>query len=225
MSRRDVDFYEASEFLWLNVDSELRRRSGGKVTLDDYVRRFYAGAGGAPALKPFVEPDIYSTLAALVPGDWHAIIHRHLDSLGPQVLLEALRGSGWQLSYSAEKNSFLETQQRRRKETNREWSLGLLVDEKDTVVDTIENGAAARAGVGPGMKLIAVNGRKYSAEVLDAALLAAQAGRQPIELLVESADYYRLMSVPYFEGPRWPHLTRIEGTPDLLTQTLTPRSN
>ena len=92
-------------------------------------------------------------------------------------------------------------------------------------METIENRAAARAGVGPGMKLIAVNGRKYSADVLDAALRAAQASRKPIELLVESADYYRLMSVPYFDGPRWPHLTRIEGTADLLTQTLTPRSN
>ena len=42
----------------------------------------------------------------------------------------------------------------------------------------------------------------------------------PIELLVESADYYRLVSVPYFDGPRWPHLTRIEGTPDLLDADL-----
>jgi len=225
MSRRDVDFYEASEFLWLNVDSELRTRSGGKISLDDYVRRFYAGAGGAPALKPFIEQDIYTTLAGMVPGDWRALVHRHLDSLGPQVLLGALRGSGWQLSYTAEKNPYLETQQRRRKETNREWSLGVLVDDKETVVETIEDRAAARAGVGPGMKLIAVNGRKYSADVLDAALAAAQANRKPIELLVESADYYRLVSVPYFDGPRWPHLTRIEGTPDLLTQTLTPRSN
>jgi predicted metalloprotease with PDZ domain len=225
MSRRDVDFYEASEFLWLNVDTELRTRSGGKVSLDDYVRRFYAGAGGTPALKPFSEQDIYTTLAGMVPGDWRALVHRHLDSLGPQVLLEALRGSGWQLSYTAEKNPYLETQQRRRKETNREWSLGVLVDDKETVVETIEDRAAARAGVGPGMKLIAVNGRKYSADVLDAAVAGAQANRKPIELLVASADYYRVVSVPYFDGPRWPHLTRIEGTPDLLTQTLTPRNN
>jgi predicted metalloprotease with PDZ domain len=225
MSRRDVDFYEASEFLWLNVDTELRTRSGGKVSLDDYVRRFYAGAGGTPALKPFSEQDIYTTLANMVPGDWRALVHRHLDSLGPQVLLEALRGSGWQLSYTAEKNPYLETQQRRRKETNREYSLGVLVDDKETVVETIEDRAAARAGVGPGMKLIAVNGRKYSADVLDAAVAAAQANRKPIELLVASADYYRIVSVPYFDGPRWPHLTRIEGTADLLTQTLTPRSN
>ena len=225
MSRRDVDFYDASEFLWLNVDTELRARSGGKVSLDDYVKRFYAGAGGEPALKPYVEADIYAALAGLVPADWHAIIHWHLDSLGPATLLEALKGSGWQLTYSAEKNSFLETQQRRRKHVNREWSIGLLLDERGKVIDTIEGGAAAQAGVGPDMMLRAVNGHRYSAEVLDAALVAAQASKKPIELLMENADYFRTFSVAYFEGPRWPHLTRIASHADVLTSVLLPRSN
>jgi predicted metalloprotease with PDZ domain len=223
-SRRDLDYYEASEFLWLNVDNELRRRSAGRASLDDYARRFYAGAGGAPALKPYVEADIYATLNGLVQADWRALIHRHLDSLGPEVLLEALRGSGWQLSYSAQKNSYLETQQRRRKQTDRQASLGLSLDDKAVVVETVEGGAAARAGIGPGMQLIAVNGRRFSAEVLDAALLAAQASHQPLTLLLESGDYYRTLSVPYFDGPRWPHLTRIEGQPDLLTPVVTSRS-
>ena len=223
-SRRDLDYYEASEFLWLNVDSELRRRSAGRISLDDYVRRFYAGTGGAPALKPYVEQDIYATLNGIVPADWRTLIHRHLDSLGPEVLLEALRGSGWQLSYSAQKNSYLETQQRRRKDTDRQASLGLLLDDKAIVVETIEGGAAAKAGIGPGMQLVAVNGRKFSAEVLDAAILAAQASRQPLTLLLESGDYYQMLSVPYFDGPRWPHLTRIEAQPDLLTPVVASRN-
>ena len=225
LSRRDVDFYDASDFLWLNVDTELRARSGGKASLDDYVRRFYAGAGGAAALKPYVEADVYATLASVVPADWRAIIHRHLDSLGPQTLLEALQGSGWQLSYSAEKNTYLEAQQKRRKQTNRLWSIGVLVDEKDMVVETVEERAAARAGVGPGMKLLAVNGRKYSADALDAAIVAAQTSKKPIELLTESGDYFRAMSVAYTEGPRWPHIKRLEGHADVLTETLRARSN
>ena len=225
LSRRDVDFYDASEFLWLNVDTELRTRSGGKASLDDYVRRFYAGAGGAPALKPYVEADVYAALASVAPADWRAIIHRHLDSLGPQTLLEALRGSGWQLSYSAEKNTYLEAQQKRRKQTYRLWSIGMQLDDKDTVVETVEDRAAARAGVGPGMKLLAVNGRKYSADALDAAMVAAQASSKPIELLIESGDYFRVISVAYTGGPRWPHLKRIEGHPDLLSETLGARSN
>jgi predicted metalloprotease with PDZ domain len=225
MSRRDVDFYEASEFLWLNVDTELRARSGGKLSLDDYMKRFYAGAGGEPALKPYVEADIYATLGTLVTADWRKLVHRHLDSLGPQVLLEALRGSGWQLTYTPEKNAFLETEQRRHKQANRKWSIGLLLDDKGKVLDTIEGSAAAKAGVGPDMTLRAVNGRRYSAEVLDAALIAAQQSKRPIELLVENGDYFTMHSVPYFEGPRWPHLARIEGRPDGLTPVLTPRSN
>ena len=60
-----VDFYEASEFLWLNVERSCAR-SPDRASLDDYVQRFYAGAGGAPALKPYVEADVYATLASVI---------------------------------------------------------------------------------------------------------------------------------------------------------------
>ena len=33
-SRRGSGFYEASEFLWLNVDAELRARSGGRASIE-----------------------------------------------------------------------------------------------------------------------------------------------------------------------------------------------
>lgn len=90
-SRRSVDFYEASELLWLNVDAQLRERSGGRASLDDFMKRFYAGAGGQPALKPYVESDVYAALATIAPGDWSALIRRHLDTLGPGALLAGLR--------------------------------------------------------------------------------------------------------------------------------------
>src|ERR1700724_1164888 len=91
---------------------------------------------------------------------------------------------------------------------------------------------SAGAGAGPGMKLIAVNGHRYAADdedattaVLDAAIVAAQHNHRPIELLIESGDYYRTLSVAYFEGPRYPHLTRIGGRADTLSQVRRPRSN
>ena len=225
LSRRGVDFYPASEFLWLNVDAELRARSGGKACLDDFVKRFYAGASGAPAVKPYAEEDVYAALSAVVPADWRQIIRRHLDTTGPEALFAGLQSTGWQLSYSAAKNSYLEIDQRRRKSINRLWSIGVLLDKDDTVVDTVEDRAAARAGVGPGMRLIAVNGRRFTAEVLDEALVAAHTSRKPIELLVENSDFYRTISVPYFDGPRWPHLTRISGEKDVLAEVLRPRTH
>jgi predicted metalloprotease with PDZ domain len=224
-SRRDTDFYEASELLWLNVDSQLRNLSGGHASLDDFMRRFYAGKGGAPALKPYVESDIYTTLAAIAPGDWHTLIRRHLDTLGPDALLAGLASSGWKVEYSPEKNSYLEERQKLFKSVDRRWSIGLRITEKNMIADSIEDRAAARAGAGPGMKVIAVNGRAFAAEVLDAAIAAAHQDRKPIDLLVETGDFYRTLSVAYFDGARYPHLTRIANTPDYLSEVLQARSN
>jgi predicted metalloprotease with PDZ domain len=224
-SRRSVDFYAASELLWLNVDTQLRNASGGHASLDDFVQRFYAGKGGAPALKPYVESDIYATLAAVAPGDWRALIRRHLDTLGPAALLSGLESSGWKLEYSADKNSYVEEVQKVFKRLDRRWSIGLQLDDKGVIVDSLEDRAAARAGAGPGMKLIAVNGRQFSAEVLDAAIAAAHQDRKPIELLVESAEFYRTLSVAYFDGPRYPHLARIPNAADHLSEVLKARSD
>ncbi|HEY4750239.1 MAG TPA: hypothetical protein VIH60_07625 [Steroidobacteraceae bacterium] len=223
--RRDTDFYEASEFLWLNVDAQLRARSAGHASLDDFVKRFYAGPGGAPDLKPYVESDVYETLAAVAPGQWRELIRGHLDSLGPQALLAGLESSGWKLSYSPEKNIYVEAQQKRKKLTERQWSIGLIIDEKDLIVDTVEPRAAARAGAGPGMQVVAVNGHRYSAGVLDAAIAAAHESHQPIELLVLNGDYYRTLKVEYFDGARFPHLTRIDGRADTMSEALRARSD
>jgi predicted metalloprotease with PDZ domain len=219
-ARRGTDFYEASVFLWLDVDSELRAHSGGKATLDDFTHRFYGGGDGKPEVKPYVENDLYTTLAAIAPADWRAIIRKHLDVLDTNAMLEGLKHSGWQLSFSPEKNTYTELTGKVRKVTNREWSIGMRLSEKGMVMDVIEGRAAALAGVGPEMTVVAVNGKKYTPDILDAALVEAQSSHKPIDLLVENDDYYRTLSVPYFDGPRFPHLKRVEGTPDTLSEVL-----
>ena len=222
-SRRSVDYYEASIFLWLDVDGELRARSNGRLTLDDYVRRFYAGAAGAPRVTPYVEQDVYDTLAAVAPADWRTFIHRHLDQTGTTALLGALERSGWRLAYSSDKNASIETRQKRKSRTYRQWSIGLNLDKDAKIIDVIEDRAAARAGASPGMSVIAVNGKKISAKVLDAAIAEAQSTHRPIALLVESGDYYRTLSIEYYDGQRYPHLVRIEDRPDTLSAVFAPR--
>jgi predicted metalloprotease with PDZ domain len=222
-SRRSVDYYEASVFLWLDVDAELRAQSQGHATLDDFVRRFYSGPSGAPQVKPYAEQDVYDTLATVASGDWRTFIHRHLDPTGTTALMGALERSGWKLGYSAETNASVETRQKRKKETARQWSIGLNLDKDGKIIDVIEDRAAARAGASPGMSVIAVNGQKFTAKVLDAAITDAQSTHKPIALLVENSDYYRALSVEYYDGPRYPHLVRIEGRPDTLSAVLAPR--
>jgi len=223
-ARRSVDFYEASVFLWYDVDAEIRARTNGARSLDDFMKAFYAGAGGAPAVKPYVEADVYAALNGVAPNDWRAFIHRHLDTTSNKPLLGMFGRSGWRLEYSAVKNDFIEYRQKRREFTDRSWSIGLKVDKEDKILDTVEGRAAALAGIGPGMTIVAVNGQKYSDDVLDAAIAAAQTSRQPIAILVENAGFYRTFDVPYFDGPRWPHLVRADGTDDQISKVLDPRA-
>jgi hypothetical protein len=75
------------------------------------------------------------------------------------------------------------------------------------------------------MKVIAVNGERFTTVVLDDAITAAQKSREPITLLVEKGDYYQTLRVEYYDGLRFPHLVRIEGRADNLGAILTPRTD
>ena len=70
------------------------------------------------------------------------------------------------------------------------------------------------------MKVVAVNGRRFSPDVLRDALKAAKNGIAPIELLVENTDYYKTYKLDYHGGEKYPHLVRDESKPDLLTEIL-----
>ena len=92
--------------------------------------------------------------------------------------------------------------------------------EDGLIPDTIEGMPAAKAGIGPGMKLIAVNGRQFSPDILRDALKSAKTGTAPIELLVENTDYYKTYKIDYHAGEKYPHLVRDASKPDLLSEIL-----
>ena len=81
---------------------------------------------------------------------------------------------------------------------------------------------AYKAGLGPGMKLLAVNGRKWSQAVLHDGIKAAQGSSQPIVLLVENAQFFKEYSLQYHDGEKNPHLERVSGQPDILGEILKP---
>jgi hypothetical protein len=67
------------------------------------------------------------------------------------------------------------------------------------------------------MHLVAVNGRRWTPDILRAAIHATKDSQEPIELLLENADYYRVLSVDYHGGERYPHLTAAGGV-DVLSE-------
>jgi hypothetical protein len=74
------------------------------------------------------------------------------------------------------------------------------------------------------MTLVAVDGRAYSASLLQEAIKAAKAdAARTIDLLLRDADTYQTVRLDYHGGVRYPRLERIEGTEDRLSAILEPR--
>jgi predicted metalloprotease with PDZ domain len=101
--------------------------------------------------------------------------------------------------------------------------MGLVIDQDGTIVDIVPDSAAGRAGLAPGTKLMGINHRVYSADLLRQAIVNAETSQQPIDLLTLTGGYYADYRVDYHRGLRSPHLTRIAGKADLLTPILQPR--
>ncbi len=219
--RRGVDFYEEDTLNWLWVDVIIRQQTKGAKSIDDFCRLFHGAPSTGPMLKPYTFEDVVNALNQIAPYDWRGFWTERLTNHGPGAPLGGVEGSGWKVVYE-ETPSPMEGGRGRRSVGTR-YSLGLELGADGNIADTIEGMPAALAGIGPGMKLVAVNGRRFSPEVLKDALKAAKDGTAPIELLVENTDYYKTYKIDYHGGEKYPHLVRDESKPDLLSDILKSR--
>jgi len=102
------------------------------------------------------------------------------------------------------------------------YSLGFMIyfpggEDDSKFRDVIPGTPAGQAGIPAGAKLLAVNGRRWSAEILREAIRAAKNSSQPIELLVDNDDFLKTYRLDYHGGERYPHLERDPAAPDLLS--------
>jgi predicted metalloprotease with PDZ domain len=216
--RRGVDFYDEDTLNWMWADVIIRQQSTGQKSLDDFCKLFHGPPGGTPALKTYTFDDVVNTLNQVVPYDWRGFWTERLTNHGPGAPLGGIEGSGWKLVYDETPTDYLRSEERNRDWVLETFTVGLYLRGDGGVIDTIEGMTAAKAGIGPGMKIVAVNGRRFSAEVLHEAIKGAKGGTEPIELLVENADYYKTFKLDYHEGEKYPHLVRDESKPDLMSE-------
>jgi len=221
--RRGVDFYEEDDFNWLWVDVIIRQQTKDKKSIDDFCKLFHGGQGGTPALKTYTFDDLVNALNQIVPYDWRGFWTERLTNHGPGAPLGGVDGSGWKLVYEEAPSDFERSAERSENLVDEAFSVGLVLKDDGEVSDTIEGMTAAKAGIGPGMRVVAVNGRKFSADVLHDAIKTAKNSSDPIELLVENTDYYKTFKLDYHEGEKHPHLVRDESKPDLLGEIIKAR--
>jgi predicted metalloprotease with PDZ domain len=218
--RRGTDFYNEDTLNWLWVDVIIRQQTKGAKSIDDFCHLFHGAPSTAPMVKPYTFDDVVNTLNQVAAYDWRGFWIERLSNHGPGAPLDGIEGSGWKLVYDATPSEMMTSQAGMYHFVPAGLALGLMLNDDGSITDTTEGELAATAGIGPGMKVIAVNGRQFSGDVLRDALKSAQTGATPIELLVENTDYYKTYKIDYHAGEKYPHLVRDDSKPDVLSDIL-----
>ena len=213
--RRGEDFYAEAELMWLKVDSIIREKTGDRESLDTFARNFFGGENTGPIVVTYERPDIVAGLNALVAYDWAGFFRTWVDEIAVHPP-DGFTAEGWRLVYTDQPSHFVH-------KDNFWYSLGFSTNE-GTVNDVREGSPGWNASLGIDTKLEAVDGRSYSSDVLYDALEDSAKTHLPIALLVQHGNVYRTITIAYDGGPRYPHLVRIDGAPDRLSEVVKPRS-
>src|ERR1700746_2857666 len=198
--RRGVDFYDEGTLIWLEADTIIRRESGGKKSLDDFCRKFHGGEDTPPQVVPYTFEDVVNTTNSVASYDWRTFFTERLKSHGPGAPLGGLENSGWKLVFTDVMNEAEHITEATEQEVNVQFSVGFYVhasggEDGEHILDVIPGSPAAKAGIVPGMRLVAVNGRKWSPDLLREAIRQAKNSKDPIELLVQNGDFFQTYRV------------------------------
>lgn len=218
--RRGTDFYDEGTLSWLWADVIIRQQTKGAKSLDDFCELFHGAPSTGPMVKPYTFDDVVSALNQIAPYDWRGFWTERLTNHGPGAPLGGVEGSGWKVVYDEIPSEMLTGSASMNRTVPAALAFGLLLNEDGTISDITEGLPAAKAGIGPGMKLVAVNGRRFSPEILRDAVKATKNGNAPLDLLVENTDYYKTYKIDYHGGEKYPHLVRDDSKPDLLSEIL-----
>jgi len=219
--RRGTDFYPEGQLLWLDVDTKIRDLSKGKHSLDDFAKAFYGMENGSYITKTYTFDDVVATLNGVQAYDWAKFLRDRLDYVGDTLPEKGIEGGGWKVVYNDQPSEFDKGAEKIRHGVNLSSSLGIAISGKGDISDVQWGSAASKAGLVPGLTLVAVNGKDYSADALKDAIKTAKGGSAPIELLVKNVDEFSTVKVDYHGGLQYAHLERSTGK-DLIGDITAP---
>jgi predicted metalloprotease with PDZ domain len=210
------DYYSAGQLIWLDVDGKLRELSHGKKSIDDFAKAFFGMDNGSFVTNTYTFDDVVKTLNDIAPYDWAKYLRTRLDGHGP--LIGGFESHGWKLVYTDQPSAAVKAFEARRHFADLTYSLGVSVGKGGAIGDVLWDGPAFKAGLSPGMTVVAVNGHDYDPDALKEAVTAAAKDKsQPIELLVKDFDEYKTIRIDYHDGLKYPHLVRDTSKPDTLS--------
>lgn len=220
--RRSVDYYPEGFLIWLEADTVIREQTHGQKSLTDFCHLFHGGQNTPPEVVPYTFDDVVNGLKQIAPYDWAKFLRERLDTYGPGAPLGGIINGGWKLVYDEQPSEYTKAMEKTRNQVDARFSIGLTLDDKGEIHDVIMGSPSWKAGIAPGSILLAVNGRKYTPDILHDALQESKSSKTPLELLVSTGDFYKTHALDYHGGERYAHLARDESKPDVLSDILKP---
>jgi predicted metalloprotease with PDZ domain len=221
--RRSQDYYQEGELIWLDADTTIRQLTHDQKSLNDFCVKFLAVGGNTPPkVLPYNFDEIVADLNAVAPYDWRTFLTERLESHAAHAPLGGIEHGGYRLTYGTDPTSFEDAYLAMTKQVDAWFSTGIMVSIAGNINDVRMNSPAFQAGLGPGTKLVAVNGHAFSGDGLRQAIRGAKGKTEPIELIVSNDDEFRIVRLDYHDGEKFPRLERVEGTTDLLDEILKP---
>ncbi len=220
--QRPEDYYTEGMLIWLDADTKIRELSGDKKSLDDFAKLFFGVENGSYITRTYTLDDVVAALNTVQPYDWAGFLQTRVYELAPQTPTDGFVRGGYKLTYDDTPADWLKLVQASAPFADFSTSLGFTAANDGTLGNVWWASPAFKAGVTPDMHLQAVDGQAYTPAVLRALLVAAEKTTVPMHLLFKRGDKFQTITIDYHGGLRYPHLGRVEGTPDRLDAIFAP---
>jgi predicted metalloprotease with PDZ domain len=221
--RRSQDYYDEGLLVWLEADALIRDKTGGRKSLDDFCKQFFAKQRDATSVARYELDEVHNILRGLVADiDWPKFFHERIEVPRKDLGLEFVEKLGYRIQYSARPSEYITERDASRKQTTANASIGITVSEEGSKITSVVPGMPGdKAGLAAGMVVAGVNGRKFTPQRLKDGI-ADSVANQGVELLVIDGDSFRTIKIPYAEGPKYLELVRRPENPDTLGAILKP---
>ncbi|MEN2787632.1 M61 family metallopeptidase [Sphingomonas qilianensis] len=207
--QRSEDYYNEGLLVWMEVDSILRRQSGGAKSIDDFARAFFGLNDGDWGQVTYTFDDVVATLNAVQPYDWAGMLTKRLTETGAPAPLAGFVANGYKLVYTDTPTGAFKSAETASKRTDLTYSLGVVIDKDGEITAVGWNSPAYDASLDISTKIVAVNGTAYSDTAIKAAIVSAKTSKQPIQLLVKNGEKIANVTIDYHGGARYPRLEKI----------------
>ena len=221
--QRSEDYYSEGELIWIDVDRIIRQQSGNKHSIDDFARAFFGVRDRDYGELTYTFDDIVNTLNRVQPYDWRSYLQRRVYDPARDAPLEGITQGGYHLVFTPEPTKWIKSLEKNRKYNELTYSGGFTISDEGKIGSVLWDSPAFNAGLTIGSELIAVNGRKFTADSLKQAIKGAADNGPAPELLVHDGEVYRTVKLDWHGGLRYPRLEKVGNGPGTLDQLLATR--